>query len=53
MKTIKTKRVSVKNPKKTQPQNRRVLGSAAGTIRFRKGSDTPLTDRELTKLIGR
>jgi len=31
---------------------KRVLGSAAGKIVFRKGWDCPLTDRELTELLG-
>ena len=37
---------------KIQPRGRRVLGSAAGAIQFRRGWDAPLTDRELAELIG-
>lgn len=37
---------------KIQPRARRVLGSATGAIRFRRGWDAPLTDRELAELIG-
>jgi prevent-host-death family protein len=36
-----------------EPVAKRVLGSAAGTIRYAPGWDEPLSDRELEEFVGR
>ena len=35
-----------------EPPNRRVLGSAEGTIQFTEGWDAPLTEDELKEFLG-
>ena len=37
---------------KAEPQAKRVLGSAAGTIRYSRGWDEPLSDREIDEFLG-
>ena len=37
---------------KVQSGSKRVLGSAAGTIRYSKGWDSPMTDRDLNEFLG-
>ncbi len=38
---------------RVEPQSKRVLGSAAGTIEFTKGWDAPMTEAELEEFLGR
>ena len=37
---------------KVEPQAKRVLGSAAGTIRYSPGWDEPLGEREMDEFLG-
>jgi prevent-host-death family protein len=37
---------------KIQPRSKRILGSAAGTIKYNEGWDAPMSEKDLEKFLG-